>query len=144
MGGGGTEITIKNDCAKREKEIRVGFFCIKKNNPENNHFNINYNKSTLIELKFIYITNFWRIKIRFLLWRGRFAMLGGRAGEKCFFGDSRVMRESWQPWEMHFCKQNLHVWEKMLIEGAIYLRSYNIPLIYWRQVYLFHHLLVFR
>ena len=29
---------------------------------------------------------------------------------------------------MHFCKKNLHVWEKMPIEGAIHLRSHNIPL----------------
>ena len=30
--------------------------------------------------------------------------------------------------EMHFCKKNQHVWEKMPIEGAIHLRSHNIPL----------------
>ena len=30
---------------------------------------------------------------------------------------------------MHFCKTNLHVWEKIQIEGAIHLRSHSIPLI---------------
>ena len=30
--------------------------------------------------------------------------------------------------DVHFCKINLHVWEKIPIEGAIHLRSHSIPL----------------
>ena len=35
--------------------------------------------------------------------------------------------------EMHFCNKNQHVWGKIPIEGAIHLRSHNIPLS-WRSV----------
>ena len=33
------------------------------------------------------------------------------------------------PWlEMHFCKENQHVWENILIEGGLHRRFHNIPL----------------